>query len=275
MAGTILITGPTSGLGKALAKALAPDNQLILVGRNLEKMQNLAGNAGKIIAITCDLSDLDDVFRAAREIQPYSIDVFISNAGILGFEKCRKNSHDLEQTFMINYLSHYILQTAALETLFRNEGLIINIVSMSYRWYSLDFDDFQSVRKYSPMKSYSRSKRMLLLLGEWLAGQGLKTCSVDPGIFASGISRSRGKIFNRMYDLGKGLMKTPARTAREVTSLLDSRLEGIPAGALLSKGKVIDYIHQREEIGKLIETTISLCGVDVEKRIQQIKSGQA
>ena len=53
----IIITGASEGIGKALAKKLAPNNYLILVGRNYEKLNQLIKELGskKHLAVKCDI----------------------------------------------------------------------------------------------------------------------------------------------------------------------------------------------------------------------------
>ena len=63
-----IITGPTSGIGFATALELAKHGTLILVGRNREKLERVQQQTGNAIAVVCDLSDLQSVKSAAREI---------------------------------------------------------------------------------------------------------------------------------------------------------------------------------------------------------------
>lgn len=81
---TAVITGGGTGIGLAIAKRLAEDGaNCILMGRNLERLENESGKIDRARAIQCDVSDPDSVeaaFSDARQDSPVS--VLVNNAGI-------------------------------------------------------------------------------------------------------------------------------------------------------------------------------------------------
>ncbi|SEH72327.1 NADP-dependent 3-hydroxy acid dehydrogenase YdfG [Paenimyroides aquimaris] len=82
---TIVITGASSGIGYATAKALAKDNRLILCGRRLERLQQLQNELKETpcLLLTFDVSKKEEVFKAFDSIPVAwkNIDVLINNAG--------------------------------------------------------------------------------------------------------------------------------------------------------------------------------------------------
>jgi len=79
----ILVTGGTSGVGRALVEMLCHENQVIILGRSKEKLQELAQAAPGITTVRADLSDLLGLRATIKHLQTLGpIDVLINNAAI-------------------------------------------------------------------------------------------------------------------------------------------------------------------------------------------------
>ena len=110
------ITGPTEGIGRATAEALARQGySLILLCRNPDKAAKLATDleqiaSGDIETVLCDLSDLDSVREAANRIAAHyeRLDLLINNAGVV-LNKRQLNDAGLEMMFATNHLGHFLL----------------------------------------------------------------------------------------------------------------------------------------------------------------------
>ena len=101
---TILITGASGGLSQEMVKLL-PQDQLILLGRNKEKLVQLYGNHPQAELIEIDITDVQALEELVAELyQRYGkIDVLINNAGYGIFEDFDKISNqDIHQMFEVN-----------------------------------------------------------------------------------------------------------------------------------------------------------------------------
>src|SRR5690349_20866200 len=80
---TILISGGSHGLGKALAAHYAKDNTVVILSSNKEKLQNTAQEIGCEYEV-CDVSNWESVHTAVQNIlsKHNHIDVLINNAGL-------------------------------------------------------------------------------------------------------------------------------------------------------------------------------------------------
>ena len=167
---TILVTGATDGLGKAVAASLAGERaRLILHGRDDARLEAIADELGgtsgndEIRCYRADFASLDSVRALGDEIaRDYDrLDALVNNAGIgtkLPGEGERLESRDgHELRFAVNYLAHYAL-TRSLLPLIRDSApaRIVNVSSAGQA--PIDFDDVMLERHYSGVQAYCQSK---------------------------------------------------------------------------------------------------------------------
>jgi NAD(P)-dependent dehydrogenase (short-subunit alcohol dehydrogenase family) len=112
-----IITGPTSGIGRATAFELARHGVVILVGRDRAKLGALQAilrqQGGRAEVVPCDLSDMASVQNAAAEIAALGCPIagLLNNAGMLQQEPT-KNAMGWDMTFATNHLGPFALTEA-------------------------------------------------------------------------------------------------------------------------------------------------------------------
>jgi NAD(P)-dependent dehydrogenase (short-subunit alcohol dehydrogenase family) len=138
---TILITGASSGIGRAAAvKVAAAGATVLLVARSLDKLEETKAEieaAGGVAHIhSCDMSDVEDIERMAEEVLTYHgyVDILVNNAGRSirrSVELAYDRFHDYERTMQVNYFGAVRLILALLPAMqARKSGHIINISSI-------------------------------------------------------------------------------------------------------------------------------------------------
>jgi NAD(P)-dependent dehydrogenase (short-subunit alcohol dehydrogenase family) len=196
---TILITGATDGLGRALASDLARDGPaLLLHGRDdargratLEEIRTETGS-DRLRWLRADLASLDEVRALADRVAETAgrLDVLVNNAGIgttLPGDGKRVTSRDgFELRFAVNYLAGFLL-TRNLLPLLRGSApaRIVNVSSAGQA--PIDFDDVMLLRHYSGVQAYAQSKLAQVMLtfdlAEELAGDGVTATCLHPGTY--------------------------------------------------------------------------------------------
>ena len=137
----VLITGASSGIGKAAAvKCADAGATVLLVARSIDKLEETKAEierAGGIAHIhRCDMSDIEDVERMADEVLTYHghVDIVVNNAGRSirrSVELAYERFHDYERTMQVNYFGAVRLILALLPAMqARKSGHIINISSI-------------------------------------------------------------------------------------------------------------------------------------------------
>ncbi|HEY2401176.1 MAG TPA: SDR family NAD(P)-dependent oxidoreductase [Steroidobacteraceae bacterium] len=112
-----IITGPTSGIGRATALELAKHGMVVLVGRDrrkLDAMQRVIERVGqKSVPIVCDLSDMASVRRAAVQIAELHLSIagLVNNAGIMQ-QRPTRNALGWDMSFATNHLGPFALTEA-------------------------------------------------------------------------------------------------------------------------------------------------------------------
>jgi NAD(P)-dependent dehydrogenase (short-subunit alcohol dehydrogenase family) len=180
---TALITGGTSGIGRATANKLAQLGiHVVVVGRNTERGKNAVGEiraaGGKADFIASDLHDAPsarDVAKKAIELANGHVDILINNAGIYPFGPTHEMTEEqFDRVFSINVKVPYFL-VAELAPLMANrgKGAIVNLSTMAADYGA------------PGMSLYGSSKAAINLLTKTWAAEygprGVRVNAVSPG----------------------------------------------------------------------------------------------
>jgi NAD(P)-dependent dehydrogenase (short-subunit alcohol dehydrogenase family) len=187
---TILVTGATDGLGRALALELASRGATVLVhGRSDERLeQTLREAPDRARAYRADFSSLDEVRRLAEQVERdhEQLDLLVNNAGIGGGGRGSRREESAdghELRFAVNYLASFLLTNLLLPLLERSApSRIVNVASVGQA--PIDFDDVMLERDYDGMRAYSQSKLALIMftfeLAERLGDGGVTANALHP-----------------------------------------------------------------------------------------------
>ena len=145
---TIVITGATSGIGKAAALVMAEKNaEVVIAVRNVAKGEQVVAEAkqnhpnSNISVRKLDLSNLESVSTFAKALkQDYKrLDVLINNAGVMMCPLSR-TAEGFEMQFGTNHLGHFAL-TGQLLPLLGPGSRVVVVSSLAHRRGRLDLED--------------------------------------------------------------------------------------------------------------------------------------
>ncbi len=225
MAGrTVVLTGPTSGLGREVAGSLARMGaRLVLVGRDAARLARtrseiLAATPGAAIGtVVADMASLPSVRAAAAEILATEprIDVFIDNAGAM-FATRATTPEGFERTFATMVLGPFVLLARLWPRIIESsDARVIAVTSGGMYTQALHLDDLGFEQDpYDGPRAYARAKRaQVVLVREWsrrLHGRGLVINAMHPGwADTPGLEASLPGFRNLLG----GLLRTPAEGA--------------------------------------------------------------
>ncbi len=195
-----LVTGATSGIGRALAGALAAAGMTVgIVARDpIRGEQTRAAIAAatgndRVAVFAGDLSDLASVRRlagAVAQVHP-TLDVVVHCAAVYTAHRT-VTADGFETMFATNVLGPFLLTNLLLERL-RAAGSARVIVLSAPSTVRLDFDDLQAERRFRSLTAFGATKAADLLFTFELArrteGSGLTANAVHPGLVRTDLMR--------------------------------------------------------------------------------------
>lgn len=221
---TVVVTGATSGLGKAAAKRLAAlGARVAIVGRDAKKLEQTRselareGTEGKIACFLADLSLMSEVRRLARELEHGEprIHVLVNNAGAL-FNDRGTTAEGFERTFALDLLSPFLLTNLLLPKLKASApGRIVNVSSGGMYTQRIRVDDLQFEKgTYNGSVAYARAKRGLVILTEMWA-QKLDPAAVTVHAMHPGWAETPGVVSSLpgFYRITRRVLRTPEEGA--------------------------------------------------------------
>ena len=182
---SILITGGSRGLGRALARSLATlGARLVLVARDKrvlgEAVNDIRNTGAVVFGIEADVGDKQNIYPIAGQAAALAgpVDVLINNASTLGPVPLKlladSDCEDLERVLQVNTIGPLrLIKAVAASMLLRQTGVVVNISSDA------------AVEAYSGWGLYGVSKAALdhltRIAASELDSSGVRFFSVDPG----------------------------------------------------------------------------------------------
>jgi NAD(P)-dependent dehydrogenase (short-subunit alcohol dehydrogenase family) len=193
---TVVITGATSGIGRAAATELARAGaRVVLAVRNTQRGEEIASQlGGGAEARALDLTDLASV-RAFAQAWEGPIDVLINNAGVMAVPQGRTKD-GFETQIGTNHLGHFALTGLLLGHV---RERVVQIASGAHRIGKIDLEDLNwERRRYSRWPAYGQSKLANLLFVHELqrrlaaAGSPVRAVAAHPGYAATELQSRTG-----------------------------------------------------------------------------------
>lgn len=235
-----LITGASSGIGRATAGSLAELGATVLMHgqdhkRSLEALEEVTARArgdGSAQLFTADLSSMDQTRQLAEKVLDKNgrLDVLVNNAGVLPSAR-RITIDGYEYTFALNHLSPFLLTMLLLDRLKASAASrIVTVSSVAHLRGKLHLDDLHGERKFGTMAAYRQSKLANVFfcyeLARQLKGTGVTSNCLHPGVVASRLLKPGDGLVSRMAWLAglvtRPLLRSPERGAQTVIYLASS-----------------------------------------------------
>lgn len=274
---TVLVTGPTSGLGRATTDALAAlGARVILVGRSRERLtavrDDLRARHGedRFPIVVADMASLDSVRAAVDEILATEprLDVLVDNAGAI-FPERTESPDGIESTLATMVVGPFALVGGLLPLLRATPGSrVVAVTSGGMYTQGLRLDDLEwRAEPFHGVRAYARAKRaQVALMREWAQRIPAREVTFTamhpgwadtPGVAASlpGFSRVMGPI-----------LRTPAEGADTIVWLATAPTAAVESGRLYldRRPRLFDRVPSTrvspDERRRLWEVVVGLSG---------------
>ena len=277
-----LITGATSGIGKATAMGLTSmGSSIVMVGRDrgrgeaaLAEIKERSANAS-VELMLADLSSHREIHRLADEFKEAypRLAVLINNAGVIRSKRVT-TADGIEMMFAVNHLAYFLLTNLLVDVLKASApSRIVNVSSGDHSNGAIDFDDLQGEKGYKGPKAYSQSKLATVLftyeLARRLEGTGISANCLHPGgripvrtNFGSGVSG----VFGFMVRALRHLMISPEKGAETSIYLASSlEVEGLSGRYFVKKAEArsSDASHDERIARRLWQVSAELTSLPV------------
>ncbi len=248
----VLITGGTSGIGKAAARMLAGlGAEVVVTGRSKEKGEAVVeeirreSDNSEVYLLLADLAVQAEVRRLTKEFEASHdrLDVLINNAGLVQ-DRRAETPDGIEMTLAVNHLAPFLLTNLLLDLLKKSApSRIINVSSTAERFGKMDLDDLQSKRRYRAFPVYGKSKLANIMftyeLAERLKGTGVTANCLHPGSINTNFGNNNRSPMTLLFRAFKPFMRSPEEGADTIFYLAASPdVEGM-TGKYLSDRKVM------------------------------------
>jgi NAD(P)-dependent dehydrogenase (short-subunit alcohol dehydrogenase family) len=247
-----LVTGASSGIGKATALGLAKMGAtVVMVCRDdnkgqaaLVEIKQRSGN-NSVDLLIADLSSHEAIRSLANEYKSkyQHLHVLINNAGVY-YTKRHVTVDGLEAMFAVNYLARFLLTNLLLDIIKSSApARIINVAGAYHAKGKINFDDLQGEKDFDGQRANHQSKLADVLftyeLARRLKGTGVTVNCLHPGMVATDLidkDKDFPVFFKYLYKLSRPLMKSPAKGAETSLYLASApEVEGVTGQYFVNK----------------------------------------
>lgn len=182
---SVLVTGGTTGIGRATARVLAgQDARVLIVGRHEkelgEALEDIRGSGGEADGIPADLSRIEDVRRVFAEVDRRfgGLDVLVNNAAVAGDSFEREELEEIDYVVRTNVVGYLAVAREAVRRMQeRGEGHVVLVGSMSA--------DLREEEKGTYVATKAAIQAFAESLRKTVNEHGIKVTLVEPGKVAT------------------------------------------------------------------------------------------
>lgn len=245
-----VVTGSSSGIGKATAQGLAKlGATVVMVCRNSERgkeaMNEVIQKSGSpdVSLMIADLSSQNAVRKLARDFaESYGkLHLLVNNAGVF-LAKRILTEDGIETTFAVNHLAPFLL-TNLLTPVLRASApsRVVTVASSAHYGATIDFNNLQGERRYSGFAAYGQSKLANVLftyeLARRLEGTNVTANCLHPGVVRTNLGKNNWGIFRLALFLFAPFLLSAEEGAKTSIYLASSREVESVTGKYFAKEK--------------------------------------
>ena len=236
---TVVVTGATSGIGRAAAHRLAAAGaRVVLAVRDVARGEEAAGAMpGTVEVRRVDLADLASV-RAFAEATDHPVDVLVNNAGLMAVPS-RRTVDGFEMQIGTNFLGHFALTGLLLP---RITDRVVTLSSLVHRLGGLDVTDLNwERRRYRRWLAYGASKLADLVFAHELqrrftaAGSPLRSMAAHPGYAATNLQSRTESVQDLLMGLANRVVAQDA-DGGALPTLFAATVPDLPGGSYIGPG---------------------------------------
>nr|XP_049694218.1 17-beta-hydroxysteroid dehydrogenase 14 isoform X3 [Helicoverpa armigera] len=202
----VIVTGSSSGIGAAIAIKFAEEGaKVAIVGRNQEKLNNVAKKCGKPLVLVADVTKEEDIKRIIDETLRVfgKLDILVNNAGIAN--PAGIQSEDamavFDKVMTTNLRSAVYLTHLAAPYLVKTKGNIVNISSIA-ALKAISKDSFAYCASKAALDHFTRAVALEL------ASSGVRVNTINPGPVLTDVFENMGATREQQAAFFKGVGQT-------------------------------------------------------------------
>ena len=273
-----IVTGGSSGVGKATVKGLAGSGaKVIIVSRNEIKakkvIQDISRETGNnnLHWMYSDLSNQESIRNFVSDFRKRFnyLNILANNAGIIHLKR-EETVDGIEKTLAVDYLSHFMLSNLLLDLL--KKGSPSRIITVAgnpglIRLVRIDFEDIQMRKGYNGIKAAIQAAHARVIfsmeLAKRLAGTGITSNTFQPGLVRTGMGNYQPSLIRFAAGLVQPLLSEECKTAVYLTT--SDEVENL-TGKFFKKSKPVKFSYTNETGARLWKLSENLTGINFQPK---------